>query len=501
MGQLNLRVLIEAVDRATKPLRGITRGITGLVRPAKIAGLAARSLGRDLRNMALMGAAAAAAAGVALFRIVKNTADAGDAALLASQKTGVQIQSYQRLAYAARMAGVETTGFDDSLKFLNLSIDAAGRGSKTDARAFAQLGVSIKDARGQVKPTEQLFREIADRMQSMPDGAQKTAIAMALFGRSGVDLIPMLNEGGDAMKRWGEEAQAAGLIMSEETARQADELNDSLDSLMMGVKGLGVSVVSGLLPDLIKLVGWLRRMIAANRPEIVRQLTAAFASVKAVMPDVIKGLQDVWGFLSDLNRLLAPVVKAVGGFAGVLDILAGLMIGRVALAIWAATKAVLGLNVAMYANPIGLVIAGIAALVFAGWLLYRNWDKVVGGIRRAWGGLVSALGSAWDGIKTAFRNGAAAVWQALPAWFRVVLRGGAFAVRIATGGVPSGVGQQVRDQQRATGMYGMRRPVAPNGQVAVDVTLHQGRPATVRARTSSPAVQTSVASTYRGGRD
>lgn len=148
MGQLNLRVLIEAVDRITGPMRAISRAVgPGLARSARIGGMAVVSLGRDLRQMALMGGAAVIALSAAVFGLIKRTADAGDAALLAAQKTGVQIESYQRLAYAAGMAGVETTGFDDSLKFLNLSIDAAGRGSKADARAFRQLGISIKDAR------------------------------------------------------------------------------------------------------------------------------------------------------------------------------------------------------------------------------------------------------------------------------------------------------------------------------------------------------------------
>lgn len=497
MGQLNLRVLIEAVDRATRPLRGISRGIQALVRPAKIAGLAVVSLGRDLRNMALMGAAAVTAVGFSLYRMTQAAVDAGDAALLASQKTGVQIESYQRLAYAARMAGVETSGFDDSLKFLNLSIDAAGRGSKTDARAFAQLGVTIKDVHGQVKPTERLMFEVAERFKTLPDGAQKTAIAMALFGRSGVDLIPMLNEGGEKMREWGDEAQRAGLIMSEQTARNADELNDSLDSLKGGIAGLSVSIVSGLLPDLIKAVAWLRKMIDANRPEIVRQLQKALKDVAAATPGVVRGCMAIIAVLGDIARVVGPLVRAIGGFGTVLDIMAALLIGRVAVAIWMATKAVLGLNVAMWANPIGLVIAGLAALTFAGWMLYRNWNNIVAGLKAIWGLYLRYCDSVWSKMKAAFKAAMGALWQLLPPWLRVIFRGAAFTLRVVGQGL--GVG--------GPGGGAPRGPAGPSpvvrsrvAQVGGEVRIgldRGGQPVIRSIRSNNPAVPI-TATTYRG---
>lgn len=498
MGQLNLRVLIEAVDRISRPMRSISRSVgPGLARSAKIGGMAVVSLGHDLRKMALMGGAAVVALSFAVFRLIKSTADAGDAALLAAQKTGVQIESYQRLAYAAGMAGVETTGFDDSLKFLNISIDAAGRGSKADARAFRQLGISIKDARGQVKPTEQLMVEIADRMATMDDGAQKTAIAMALFGRSGVDLIPMLNEGGDAIKRWGEEAQAAGLIMSEETARQADELNDSLDSLKGQVRGLGVSVATDLLPDLIKLVAWLKKMVAANKPEIVRQLQEALKGVAEAAPDVIRNVLAIVEVLGDIARVVGPLVRAIGGFSTVLDIMAGLMIGRVALAIWAATSAVMGLNAAMWANPIGLIIAGIAALVFAGWLLYRNWNNIVAGLKVVWSLYLKYCSTVWGAIKTGFKKAMGALWELLPAWLRMIFRGAAFTLRVIGQGLSGGPPRAPRPPPPPRPAVGPGRD--RQDRLAVDLNL-RGAPASLAGVRSTNPNHT-VSTQYRGGVD
>lgn len=455
------------------------------------------SLGRDIRNMALLGGAAVTVLGAGLFRLVRGTANAGEAAMAASQKTGVAVRSYQRLAYAAEQAEASTEALDDGLKHLNLSIDAAGRGSKTDARAFAQLGISIKDANGKVKPTEAIFLEAADAMAKMENGSRKAAVAQAIFGRGGIELIPMLSEGGDALRALGDEAERAGLVMSEEAARQAGIFNDSLGALMGEVKGLGRTVATNLMPDLIKLVAWLRQMVAANRPEIVRQMQAALKSMAAALPDVIKGLQDIFRFTSDLGRVLGPVVRAVGGFNGVLNIMAALMIGRVAGAIWMAAKAVMGLNVAMYANPIGLVIAAIGGLVFAGWMLYRNWGTVVSKVTKLWQGFVSFFEGLGAKMETAFKGAVDGLWRIVPPWLRTIFSGAAFTLRVA-GSAPNNGGSATQRPAAPRPALGAaaRSQLDAGGRMRID--LFHNRPPVVRATPNDPRMGYDITQ-YRGG--
>lgn len=463
MSTLNLSILIKAVDRATAPVRAIMRGIQGLTRVSRIAGQSMMSLGRDLRNMALIGVTAVTALSLGLLRVVRGTSDAGEAAMAASQKTGVAVKSYQRLAYAAEQAEASTEALDDGLKFLNLSIDAAGRGSRTDARAFAQLGIAIKDANGNVKPTEAIFLEAATAMKAMDDGARKAAIAQALFGRGGIELIPMLNEGGDAIRAMGDEAERAGLVLSEEAARNAGIFNDSLGALQGQVQGLGRTLATNLLPDLIKMVAWLRRMLDANRPEILRQLQSALKGVAEATPSVVRGVMEIIKNLGDIARVIVPLVRAVGGFGAVLNIMAALMIGRVAAAIWAATSAVMGLNGAMWANPIGLIIAGIAGLVFVGWVLYRNWAKVWGGIMKMWGGLEKFFVDLGPKISSAFKGAVNGLWNLLPGWLRMIFSGVAFTLKVAGQGLGGSTsGEAVGSRPAAP------RPALPAGRSQLD---------------------------------
>lgn len=470
MAILNLNLVIKLIDQATAPVRRLGQLVSGLQRPFRAAQMAAGGLLRDLRLIAMAGAAVGAVLGVALYRSVRRYADVGDAALETAQKVGISVPAFMRWTYAAKKGGVEAASLEDALKFLNLSSVAAAEGAKQDARAFDQLGVAYKDAHGKIVPMEQLLPKVADAFQKMEDGPRKTAIAVALFGRSGVAMIPMLNEGAAGLKKWGDEAERIGVVMSDEAAAQADEFNDSLDTLNQSVFGLGNGIAGGLLPQLTQLIQMLTAMIAANRPEILQRLQGIFAQLGESLPGVIKGIGDFAQLLGDIAAALGPMIQAVGGFNTVLDLLAVLMITRVALAIWTAVAAVWGLNGAMLANPIGIVIVLLAGLAMVVYGVFRSWKPItaffkgvwvvlkavfkvgiaalvqailnfspLGLIIRNWSGIAGFFSRMWGGVKSAFVAGVAAVWNILPAWFRQVLRGAAFVLKVAgnIGGGPS----------------------------------------------------------------
>lgn len=496
MGQLNLRVLIKAVDQATAPLRAVRGGLAGLAKPGQAAGMVIQSLGRDLRNLGLLGAAALGAVGMGAWNLTRRVATQGEQALLMAEKTGVSVRSVQRLGYAFKLANVDGAAFETGLKFLNVSIDAAGRGSKADARAFEALGVSIRDARGELRPTEDVLIDVADQMAKMPDGAAKTAIAMAIFGRSGVDMIPGLNAGGEAIKKLGDEAEAAGAVMSEQAARDADAFNDSVDAMKTQVEGLGIGIGSALLPMLSEGIARTREWIGANRPAVIAKVTEVVEALSTSLPPLFESFLAIIKALGDVAKVLAPLIRAVGGFGTVLDALAGLMIGRLAMAIWAAVSAVWGLNGAMLANPIGLVIAGIAALVFAGWLLARNWGRVSKAWNDTWGQMSAVAARVGDSIRGAFKSMVDGIWALFPPWLKTLFRVGRYVVRVVGSGFggagpgaggPGGVPPEMRPRPRSPG-----GPSAFNAGGRLDIDVRVPNAPRVAAAPASPNMNYAV---------
>lgn len=174
--------------------------------------------------------------------------DAADQMGKLSQKVGVSVESLSALDYAAKLSDVSTEALSTGLKQLNKSIDE-------DDEALKRLGISLTDASGRAKSTETILGEVADAFAGMEDGAGKTKIAMDLFGKSGADLIPLLNQGRAGLADMTAEARALGIVLSEEDAKAAEEFNDNMTRLNLTMQALARDGVGPLIGGLAGLAG------------------------------------------------------------------------------------------------------------------------------------------------------------------------------------------------------------------------------------------------------
>lgn len=241
--------------RFRKELKDVSSQITGLEKKAQQAGGTVQKAFDSMVDSAkaLVGVTAIVGAAKGLFDFVKSTIDAADAMEELSQKTGVSVESLSKLQYAAKFSGVDIEGVAIGLKKLAKTADEAAGGGKEQAEAFKRIGVSVKDANGQIKPLDTLLGDIAERFASYEDGASKSALAQEFFGKSGADLIPFLNEGKAGLKKLGDEAERLGIVLSPEMAKRSAEFNDTLDRLAASSKASGMAIADYMLPSLQKL--------------------------------------------------------------------------------------------------------------------------------------------------------------------------------------------------------------------------------------------------------
>jgi len=203
----------------------------------------------------LIGGAIATFATGAFAGWIKESIDAADAAAETAQSIGISIEAYQGLSFAASTAGVEQEGLTGALTKFNKTISQAAAGGKKQAAAFADIGVSVRDANGNLKTADGLLLEVADKFQGYTDGANKTALAQDLFGKSGAKLIPLLNSGKQGITDLTDQAQRLGLVMSAEAAAAADEFNDNLTVLAGVSRGMANNLAADLLPALKDISG------------------------------------------------------------------------------------------------------------------------------------------------------------------------------------------------------------------------------------------------------
>ena len=178
---------------------------------------------------------------------IKQAIDLADSFNKLSQKTGVAVDELSKLNYAAGLADVGTDALATGLKKLNINIAAAASGSKEQAALFQSLGISIKDAQGNALSADKVFAQLSDRFADSADGANKTAVAVALLGKNGADLVPLLNGGSQALKDLGDEATKLGIVLGPDFAKKAEDFNDNLHKISLAGQGLAVSLGDNLV--------------------------------------------------------------------------------------------------------------------------------------------------------------------------------------------------------------------------------------------------------------
>lgn len=231
------QLLITAVDETRGAFDSIKRNLGDL-------GNVARSLGGLLSGLGV----AVSVAG--LTAMVKSAIDTGDALDEMSQRVGVSVETLSVWKPAAEQSGVSGESFEKGLRKLSTTMLEAATGSEDAARGFAAIGVAVKNQDGTLRATDQVLLDLAERFKAMPDGAEKTALAVQLFGKSGADLIPFLNQGRDGINELAAEMQALGVQMSSETAAQAGNFNDALDKLKLTTQSIGNQIIASFLPAL-----------------------------------------------------------------------------------------------------------------------------------------------------------------------------------------------------------------------------------------------------------
>jgi len=115
-------------------------------------------------------------------------------------------------------------------------------GTGQAAQAYAELGVEVTDASGNLRGTQEVFIDIAEGLTKIEDPAKRSALAMMIFGRGGVQLMPLLMEGGKGIEYLTDRAERLGLIMGAETAAAAEQFNDSMADIKYALKGLVITV-------------------------------------------------------------------------------------------------------------------------------------------------------------------------------------------------------------------------------------------------------------------
>lgn len=266
-----------------------------------------RVIGDNLAKLGALTLGAGTLAGLAA--LVKGTIDAADHLNDLSKKTGVAVETLGGIGFAAGQAGGDLESATSAFVKLNKTITEALSGNKDAIETFKLIGISIKDL--QTLSPDQIFAKTADAFAKYEDGAEKTALALQIFGKAGADVIPLLDDGGKALLENIEYFKRYSGV-SQDTAEKADAFNDTLGKLKLLGGAFSQTLAADLLPTLQNLASlWLDNKEKGDQFRGVADTIAdAFRGITATAGAAVIG---VIGFGKAVGGLLAAADAATSG--------------------------------------------------------------------------------------------------------------------------------------------------------------------------------------------
>jgi len=278
-----------------------------LEKKMKRAGLAAQML-----KSKLLAVGAALIAGYALTKAIKGVTDLGDKIAKMSARTGVATETLSAFRLVMNLGGASIDSFAKGMKTVSkMMFDIKGGAGAEAKKAFDDIDVSIKNLDGSLRDPLEIFYEIADAFHGMEDGARKSAIAQTVLGRAGIDLIPTLNQGSDAIKKQVELAERLGYTFTKLEGQQMEEFTDAIEKMETSFKALWENAVIKLTPALTKLADnttegmadvneqlekWLENnedLITDEFPKWVARTTTTVGFFATSLSMVVETLEDI----------------------------------------------------------------------------------------------------------------------------------------------------------------------------------------------------------------
>jgi len=221
---------------ATRPALNAAQGdFAALGRQMEVAGR--QSFNRAGLGIAALGAAATVAAGKA----IAAAQEWGGEVRVLTRELGLSAEEASGLAFAAHHLGLETS-------VLSKGFGIFAKNIATGNKALEENGIQVRNADGKIRPFNDILAQTADRFESMPNGIEKTNLALQLFGRGGKSLLPLLNLGAEGLRKLSAEAEHYGLVLTEDNLVALKELKFAQRDVSAAFKGFEVQLGVKLAP-------------------------------------------------------------------------------------------------------------------------------------------------------------------------------------------------------------------------------------------------------------
>lgn len=364
VGEGTIAIVIRAKDEASRVINGVS-GNTGkmdkAMRGAKVAATAA------LGSIVAVGT-----------KSVKTWESYGGAVSKLTKLSDVSTESASRLVGQWQRYGVSAEGGAKGVIMLSKQIDAAKQGNATAIESFKRVGVSVADLN--TLGATDIMAKARDGLSAMGPSAERTALMLKLMGKGGVEMLTWVNASAGDLGTLNGKLEDLGMVWGDKQLKDYKDLAQAQKEMSLEWTAFQLKLAQSVVPALMDLAGVFMAVFEAMQPlaPVLKYVAAGLAAFLVV---------------GKIYSMMAPLIGALKSFA---------IFAKIATAaqwLW---------NAALSANPIGIIILAIVALVAAFVILWKKCDW----FRNFWLAL-------WEYVKAAF----AAVWPAIKAVAGAIIRG------------------------------------------------------------------------------
>ena len=332
----------------------------------------AKNFGDVGSNAAIAVGDALAAAGIAtllkeIYELygdcIVGAASFGDEIGTVSVQYGIAAQDLQAYYYAAELVDVSVETLTSTMARNVRAMSEAKDGTVQYKEAYETLGVSVTNADGSLRDSEEVYWDVIDALGSMENASERDALAMELLGRSAQQINTLIAAGSGVMDEYAAMAEEAGYVMDEKMLASVMALDDELQIQNNNMMALKNTIGAQFAPEITAALQVWNDMLAGmtkfaeENPVIVKSLVLIGLELATIV-GVYGGYVAIKKTANALKALSAALTAKDAAASGA-DAAAKTV---QATATTAATAAQTGLNAAMSANPIGLILMAVSAL-------------------------------------------------------------------------------------------------------------------------------------------
>ena len=332
----------------------------------------AENFGEVGANSAIAVGDALAAAGIAtllkeIYELygdcVVGAASFGDEIGTVSVQYGIAAQDLQAYYYAAELVDVSVETLTSTMARNVRAMSYAQDGTARYVEAYEQLGVSVTNADGSLRDSEDVYWDVIDALGNMENSSERDAVAMELLGRSAQQINTLIAAGSDVMDEYAEMAEKAGYVMDEQMLASVMALDDELQIQNNNMTALKNTIGAQFAPEITAALKLWNNMLAGmtefaeENPFVVKSLVALgleLATIVGIYGGYV-AIKKTANAIKALNVALTAKQTVATGAQTAATV-------AQTTATNAATAAQTGLNVAMSSNPIGLILTAVSAL-------------------------------------------------------------------------------------------------------------------------------------------